>query len=249
MTFVSLNPCLDALLVELAPSDRILALSHYSERPGGSRIDPSRLGEFSFTGGTAEEILALEPDVVLASVFLAPATRSALERSGVRIEAFDSPRTVADSVAQLARMGDLAGNPDGAASLARAIETPVWSSEATDANRPNPSLLLWQPGQIVAGQETLISQLIREEGFTSQAAELGLAQADYVTLEGVLNDPPDLLLVAGNSAGQSHPALSALKDTQVHAFDPQLFNCGGASVLDARRELHALRASFEAPQP
>ena len=37
-TIVSLNPCLDAILVEIAEPDQVLALSHYSRDPGSSSI-------------------------------------------------------------------------------------------------------------------------------------------------------------------------------------------------------------------
>ena len=38
---VSLNQCLDAILVELAPTERIAAISHYSRDPLRSPIGPS----------------------------------------------------------------------------------------------------------------------------------------------------------------------------------------------------------------
>ena len=96
--------------------------------------------------------------------------------------------------------------------LAEALLRPDVSLRARELRvadpSPDPSVLLWQAGQIVAGQETLIAQLLLEAGFESHAQDQGLGQADYVTLEQVLSDPPDLLLVAGDSAGQQHPALA-----------------------------------------
>lgn len=252
-SFVSLNPCLDAILIEVAAPEQILAISHYSHQPGGSSIAPQIAARYKATGGTAEEIIALAPDIVLASAFLPPATKAALERAGLVIETFDSPRTVTESQRQVLRLGKLTGDSWKAIGLSREmrfrlgppLDTPPDPSRQGWEPAPDPSVLLWQPGQIVAGQNTLIAQLIREEGFTSHAAALGLDQADYVTLEHVLSDPPDVLLVAGDSAGQHHPALQDLKGTKVHYFDPGLFYCGGPSVSAARDELNALRLSFE----
>ncbi len=256
-TFVSLNPCLDAILVDLMSpildDDRILALSHYSRDPSSSSLDVQEARWFATTGGTAEEIIALSPDIVLASTFLPPATRSALERAGLRVETFASPASVEESAAQIERLGALAGKEFEAAGLARSIQRPLWPpfydlpDPPLEGSKPgpDPSLLLWQPGQIVAGQNTLIAQLIQEEGFASHAGERGLDQADHVTLEQVMSDPPDVLLVAGDSAGQRHPALEKLGDMRVHAFDPGLFFCGGPSVNEAREELSELRMSFE----
>jgi iron complex transport system substrate-binding protein len=247
-TFVSLNPCLDAILVDImAPvrdDHRILALSHYSRDPSSSSLDPDAARRFEATGGTAEEIIALSPDIVLASTFLPPATRSALERAGLRVETFASPVSVEESAAQVERLGALAGRQAAAAGLARAIQRPLWPAEERREPGPAPSVLLWQAGQIVAGRDTLIAQLLREEGFANQAATLGLDQADFVALEHVLIDPPDLLLIAGTSAGQRHPAIEDLASTRIHHFDPGLFYCGGPSVSAARRELNALRMNF-----
>ena len=250
-TFVSLNPCLDAILVEVAEPERILAISHFSHQPGGSSLAPDVAARFASTGGTAEEIIALAPDIVLASAFLPPATKSALERAGLRIETFGSPKTLDQSAAQIERMAALVGTDQPAKDVSAAMLSPpvnILMPDQIDAEPgPDPSVLLWQAGQIVAGQETLIAQLIKEAGFTNHGEALGLGQADYVTLEQVLSDPPDLLLVAGDSLGQQHPALSQIEDTRVHFFDPSLFYCGGPSVADAREELFHLRLSFYEP--
>lgn len=252
-TFVSLNPCLDAILVEVAEPEQILSISHYSHQPGGSTIDADTARAFAPNGGTAEEIIALAPDIVLASVFLPPATKTALERAGLRIESFGSPATLDESAAQIERIITLAGHPQRAKPLSVALQTPAANGStrpfAEGEPGPKPSVLLWQAGQIVAGQETLIAQLLVEAGFKSHAEALGLAQADYVSLEQVLSDPPDLLLVAGDSQGQQHPSLAKLAETRVHYFDPALFYCGGPSVAAAREELAALRRSFDARTP
>ncbi|MEO0591391.1 MAG: ABC transporter substrate-binding protein [Pseudomonadota bacterium] len=252
-TFVSLNPCLDAILVEVADAEQILAISHYSHQPGGSSLSPKKAARFVSTGGTAEEIVALQPDIVLASVFLPPATKAALERAGLRIETFGSPTTLEESAEQIDRLSDLVDHPVASAEANRLKRDVLGDSDPSiraseRRSSAAPSVLLWQAGQIVAGQETLIAQLIKEAGFASHSEALGLGHADFVTLEQVLSDPPDLLLVAGDSLGQQHPALAQLEGTRVHAFDPSLFYCAGPSIGDARAELRALRKSLEGAQ-
>lgn len=252
-TFASLNPCLDEILVELASPAQILALSPYSREPGATRMDPEIAARFAFTGGTAEEIIALDPDIVLASAFLAPATRSALERAGLRVETFGSPRSVNESLEQVERIARLSGHDASArtleASLFHPPASPSTGGRGARASGPDPSVLLWQAGQIVAGGETLIAELLKEAGFASHAEALGLAPADHVALERIISDPPDLLLVAGDSAGQRHPALGKLAKTQVRAFDPALFYCGGPSIAQARFRLAELRRDYERQAP
>src|SRR5690606_18891457 len=54
---VSLNPCLDGLLVELVPHERIAAISHYSRDPWGSTI-ADIAQTLPITYETAEEVVA-----------------------------------------------------------------------------------------------------------------------------------------------------------------------------------------------
>lgn len=239
-TIVSLNPCLDAILVEIAPPEQVLALSHYSRDPGSSSIPPNIAARYGVTGGTAEEVIALRPDLVLASSFLPQPTRSALERAGLNVATFGSPVTVAESAAQVRAVASLAGQEAKGAALAASIA-------AAPTIAPSPiEALLWQPGEIVAGETTLIAELMRQEGFASHAAARGMRQADHVTLERVLADPPQVLLVAGDAPGQRHPLLDgAFKQMQIAAFDPSLIYCGGPTIPKARARLRAIRAAAE----
>lgn len=241
-TIISLNPCLDAILVEIAPPEQVLALSHYSRDAASSSIPPETAARYGVTGGTAEEVIAAQPDLVLASIFLPQPTRSALERAGLRVETFGSPTTLAESAAQVRAVAAVAGRAGEGEALARRIAAPSRPPGApVDA-------LLWQPGEIVAGEQTLIAELLREAGFASDAARRGLQQADRVSLENILADPPEVLLVAGDAAGQRHPALGGLTHTTVAAFDPSLIYCGGPTIPKARARLAQIRAAAEAMQ-
>ncbi|SMQ58172.1 iron complex transport system substrate-binding protein [Altererythrobacter xiamenensis] len=235
---VSLNPCTDAMLVEMS-ADQILALSHYSHDPASSSIPQNVAKRYEVTGGTVEEILALDPDVVLASTFIAPATRSALEDLGIRVEAFGSPQSVAESEAQIRRLAKIVGRELEGEWLVRDIDRAL--ENATGKPKPDIDTLLWQPGQIVPGGETLVAEVMEQNGFTSFAEKRGLNQADYVSLERLLADPPELLLVAGDSPAQTHPALQRLADTRVESFEPRLLYCGGRTIVGVQMRLDAIR--------
>lgn len=239
-TFVSLNPCLDAILVEVAEPVQVLALSHYSRDPAASSMDVARAKQFGVTGGTAEEVIALKPDVVLASSFIDPATKSALERAGMRVETFGSPGNVEASLDQVRALATLTGQVGKGEKLAEAITT-----EPSQPAVKGGSALLWQPGQIVGGEASLVAEHLRWAGFTNYAEGHGMGQADHITLEQVLADPPDLLLVAGDSAGQQHPLLrDPSLATRIARFEPRLFYCAGPSILAARERLVQIRADM-----
>ncbi len=116
-TIVSLNPCTDAVLAEVAGPEQLLALSHYSRDPRASSMEVARAREFGVTGGTVEEVLALKPDMVVASEFMPPATRAGLEGLGIRVETFGIASSVEQSDAQIRRLAALAGNALGGVAL------------------------------------------------------------------------------------------------------------------------------------
>lgn len=239
-TIVSLNPCLDAILVELAGPEQVRALSHYSRDPGSSSIPAEVAARYGVTGGTAEEVIALKPDLVLASVYLPQPTRIALTRAGLKVATFTSPTSIAESVEQVREVAALTGQGAAGEALATRI------GAAPQSTLPPVSALLWQPGEIVAGQATLIAELLRAEGFTSHAEANGLGQADRVSLEWIIKHRPAALLIAGDSEGQRHPLMKyAWKRMVIADFDPALIYCGGPTIPMARARLRAIRQQVE----
>lgn len=122
--------------------------------------------------------------------------------------------------------------------LARGIARDV---EASSVATPAVSTVLWQPGGIVPGEGALVSDMLRRAGFASHSAARGLRQADFLPLEQVVADPPDLLLVAGDSAAQRHPVLAEVRGMRIERFDPSLLYCGGPTIPKAMARLRQVR--------
>lgn len=240
-TVVSLNPCTDAVLAEIAAPGQVLAISHYSQDPRGTSMDLVEARRFRLTGGTVEEVLALDPDVVVAGSFLPPATRAALEDLGVRVETFGIAMTVDQSLAQVEALGTAIGRGEQGRALAREIAADL---KAASVTTPTVSTVLWQPGGIVAGEAALVSDLLRRAGLSSHSAARGLGQADFLPLEQVVADPPALLLVAGDSAAQRHPVLARVAGVRVERFDPSLLYCGGPTMPKAMARLAEVRTAL-----
>ena len=246
-TIVSLNPCTDAILAEVADPAQILAVSHYSHDPASSSMDVAKARRWRATGGTVEEVLALRPDLVIGSTFTSPATAQALARLGLRLERVGMAATVEDSKAQVRQLAALAGHPTrGEALLAR-----IDAALAKAAPPPGPPInaVVWQSGGIVPGAGTLISDLLARTGFANAAAARGMQQADVLGLEPMLAAPPRVILAAGNPhAGEDrmlhHPALSALAGTRRERFDPALLWCGGPTIILAAERLAAVRRAL-----
>lgn len=238
---VSLNPCTDAILAEVTAPDQLLAVSHYSHDPRASSMRADQARRYRATGGTVEEVLALDPDVVVATTFLDPAALRAFGQLGIRVERVGIAATVAESETQVRRLAALAGEPARGEELSARIDR-----EVAAARRPGAkvSALMWQEGGLVPGPQTLVAQLLANSGFVSQSAARGLGQGAYVPLEEVLANPPRLVIAAGGERMEQHPALRHLRGVRYAAIEPNLLYCGGPTIPRLAKRLAALRDSL-----
>lgn len=237
-TIVSLNPCADAILAEIAAPGQLLAVSHYSHDPRASSMPADQAARYPATGGTAEEVLALAPDMVVADVFIQPATRRALEQAEVRVETVGIAATLDDSLAQIAALGAATGNTQRAEALTRQIAD---SWQAHRWNGPPVTALLWQQGGLVAGEGSLAHALLGQGGFASLSVARGLGQGAYLPLERVLADPPQVVITAGDERAFSHPAMQLASGTAHFTLDPALLYCGGPTIPRALDRLGEIR--------
>ena len=245
---VSLNPCSDAILAQVAEPEQILALSHFSSDPASSSMDLAVAARFPSVTGTAEEVLSLRPDMVFADPFVPPATRAALERSGIDLVTMPIARSVDDSREQVKELARLTGNEGAGIILAAQIDAALARAAAPRSNVPIPAIV-WQSGGIVPGRDTLVADLLAHTGFVLQSAARGMTQADYLPLEHVLAAPPRAILIAGDGRAQEnrlldHPALNYLAETRRIAFDSSLLWCGGPTIIRAAEHLAQTRKSL-----
>lgn len=244
-TIVSLNPCSDAVLVEVADPEQILALSSYSSDPASSSMDVAVARRFRAVAGSVEEVIALRPDVVIAGSFLPPATTAALEKAGLVLVRMPIAMNVAESKEQLRRIARLAGRPEQGEALVARIESALVSA-APSRGTPPVSAVVWQSGGIVPGDGTLIADLLRRTGFSNFSASRGMVQADYLPLENILANPPQVIFVAGDLQSEEdrllrHPALAQLDGTDKARFDASLLWCGGPTIIRAAQRLAEVR--------
>jgi iron complex transport system substrate-binding protein len=248
MRIVSLNMCVDGMLVELVPHDRIAALSHYARDPQRSTI--SEIAQkLPLTYETAEEVVALRPDLVLTSRHSAIATRNALKRVGIRFELFDVPNNIAGSIEQVRKVARLLGaEREGEAMVAR-IEKALDAARLPAGEEPL-TAAIYQPGGLSAGANTVIGELMQLTGLQNVAARYGVEQYRPLPLEVLVSEPPDVLLVGETSPGAPlrvervvrHRALRALQSQMTQEIFPaRLLFCAGPTMIEAAATLARAR--------
>lgn len=238
---VSINACTDQILFKLVPRQRIAALSVYAADPTLSIY----AGEVLASGiplirGTVEEVLKLEPDLVLAGTWTRSITRDQLTARGIPLKAFAPPATVEEVKASMRLMGELVGAEREAASMVRAIDAAL--QRAADLSKGRLSALQFQRRGYTSGEATLLGDVMRKVGLRNAASGIGVHSVERASLETVLKTRADLLILLDanpDAADQGtallrHPALLA-------AYPPQrrlvlannLTVCGGPAMVHA----------------
>ncbi|MFN3433885.1 MAG: ABC transporter substrate-binding protein [Sphingomonas sp.] len=244
---VSINPCIDAVLMQVADPAQIAGISHYSQDPRATSIPLAQARRFRATSGTAEEVVALAPDMVITGPHVEPATIAALKRMHIALVQFPVPDTVAESEAQVRDIARIVGHPERGAALAVRIAA---------AAKPEPGArvpaLIWQSGGLVPGGGTLPDDLLTRAGFRNMSAAYGLKKWDVLPLEYLIARPPRVLLSVGAAeVGEdrltSHPAVRALgQRIRIAPYPARLMNCGGPTIIAAMARLRQVRKGMGA---
>jgi iron complex transport system substrate-binding protein len=248
---VSMNPCADAVLMQVADPEQIAGISHYSQDPKATSIPLDVARRFHATSGTAEEIVALAPDHVIAGPHVSPSTIHALERMNIRLTKLPVPETVAESEQDIRQIAAIVGAPERGEMLVAAIERAVAAARPRGDVRP--TALIWQGGGLVPGGGTLADELLRTVGFRNASVDYGLKKWDVLPLEYLVASPPALVLSVGTGeAGRDrmlgHPVVRELATHVAFRTYPfRLLQCGGPTIIEAVTYLAAIRRELGAP--
>ena len=119
---VSLNLCIDQILLDLVPRERIGGVSFLAADPSMSLV-AEEAKALPSVRGSAEEILALDPDLVLAGEYTTAATVDLLRRLGQRVEIVPMATSFAQIRDVVLLMGQLTGEEQRAQTLMTDFDT------------------------------------------------------------------------------------------------------------------------------
>lgn len=245
---VSLNPCLDVILVRVADRSQIGALSHYARDDYGSTIaDIART--LPFTYETAEEVIALRPDLVMTGKHSSLATRNALGRLNIPTALFGVPESVVESLEQVREVARAVGHPERGEALVAEIEAAIAAAAPPPGMTP-PTALVYLPGGFASGPGTLMDDMMTRAGLRNAVGRYGLTRTGNVPLERVIADPPEIMLSGEAYPGapgwaeriMEHPALSRVAGRMQKAVFPErLLFCGGPVLIQTAAALKRAR--------
>lgn len=230
---VSLNMCADQLVIALADRDQIAGLTEWARDPQLSYY-ADRAKSLPYTHRSAEEVLALHPDVVIGAPYRTRSVLTPLKARGIPMvdmpytEGFDgvkdSIRTVATAVGHPERGEAMIAKMD--ADLARIGPPPGQGRIAA----------YYQRQGYLSGTGTLVDDMFHRVGLTNLATKISGSTLAQLSLEQMALARPDFLVMdAGTRAVADrgaamlhHPLLDSVVPNSHRAYIPQALTvCGG----------------------
>lgn len=242
---MSTNLCADAMLLSLARPEQIVSLSSVSQDPARSSF-AAHARRFPANTGSAEEVIAAQPDIVLASRrWQAHHQHALFERYGIKLVIVPFPGDWEGIFASTRMIGKQIGRGDTAEALLARAQARL-TALASDA--PGPVTLYLRPNGGTAGRNTHVNAVFEAAGLRNHAAERGRVGWGRMSLEEVIADPPDALVSTSmvrdtawaRAALSRHPQLQAMAAARPTLRMTQNdWGCSNWQLVESAEELAA----------
>ncbi|MAN62309.1 MAG: iron ABC transporter substrate-binding protein [Parvibaculum sp.] len=247
----SLDFCADQYVLALADTEQIVGVSphaetefsYFAEKAAGiPKIRP-----------TAEEILVLEPEMVVRLWGGGYGAKDTLERYGIPVVQVSLAVTLEETKANLLAVGKALGHLDRAEAIVADLDTRILAIQAGPPEE-RPVALYVTPSGTTTGRGTFVHEMMITAGVENMSAELGTSPWHPVNLEALALSPPDMI-VAGffdlrsgklsNWSLSRHEFLRRQGDIRPVARIPSReIACAAWFVVDAIEEIAATRRSL-----
>ena len=250
---VSLHLCADQYLMYLADPDQIMSLGPRADDPRISFLATSENWP-RIVGPRTENILQLEPDLVITAPFGNLQLRSFLRGEGLRVVDMGAPQSLAEVFAEVRMIAALIGQEARGAALIDDIQAARQAALDAGAGR---SLLYLQRRGFANGRGTLFAEMIADLAFDNVLSDVEGIQR--IPLELLVGLHPEAVLVAlddvepgGTVTAQdqgmallAHPSLKAgFPDARWFALPPRETVCPGPATIALYQRLGAIAAEL-----
>jgi len=246
---MSVNQCTDQLVLMLLPPRRIASVSWLSRDPGGSVMADAAL-RVPTNRGSAEEVLAQRPDLVVAGTFTTPALRGMLHRVGWPVLEVDHPATFED----IRRITRQVAAAVGERARGEALIADMDAKLADLARDPGPAVrvVAWDRSGFSAGAGSLYDAVLTAAGAVNLARDPAALGGRRPDVEVLLRADPALLVEgAASSEGASlgdavtrHRLVRRRWAARTVTIPQAYYVCGTPRIADAAIRLRdALRTA------
>jgi iron complex transport system substrate-binding protein len=244
MRIISLAPSNTEILYALSLGDRVVGVDDNSDFPAEAKAKPKVGG---FAGTNLEQVVALQPDLILASGITAPDLLTTLVGRNLTVVVLNPP-DLPGVLADLSLIGQIADVNAQAAQVRSGLEARIAAVTArlkTATTKPRVFFELDPTQFYTVGPHSFVDDLITRAGGTNIAADASTA---YPTLspEQIIAKDPEVIILSDENQGVTTESVkaragwagvSAVKTGRIAALNPDLTNRPGPRVVDALEQL------------
>ena len=253
---VSMNLCTDQLIVQLVARDRIAAVSFLATDKTLS-ASAKELRGLPQIHASAEEVLALEPDLVIAGEYGTGSAIELLRRLGQQVLTVPLASDFATLRANLRLIATATGEEARGEALIKEFDDRLAGARSTVTSRP--TALSYEVQSLASGAGSLIDAALDAAGYRNLARDLNLGRTGRLALEDLITAPPDLIVLANApddfntvlADNLRHPAFLQLLQRRPHVHLPMPYwMCATPKIAEAVEILAAMKSTgFAANSP
>jgi len=241
---ISLAPANTEILFALGLEEKVVGVTEFCNYPPEA-LDKEKVGGFSTPD--AEKIIALRPDLILATSIHAKEIIPALEERGLTVFAL-APRNLDEILENIRVVGKITGKEKEAFELVAQMESRIEAvtGKIKGLERPRVFYITWHDPLWSAGSGTIINELIEEAGGVNIFQDItGHSVVSFETV--IMRDPEVIIACTGHGEAKGKPfewakeeprlgVTEACKNDRVYQIDADLANRHGPRMLDALEE-------------
>jgi len=241
----SVNLCTDQLLLMLADPAQIATVSDLSLEHNSSFMADAA-SRHQINHGRAEEILTVQPDLIVAGQYAPRGLLELLTKLGYRVERFPLTSNIREIKENIRKMAQLVGAQERGESMVRRMEKRIAKIESQQPSQ-KPTAAFYQPNGYTSGTDTLQHAALAAAGWENVMSKTGMSGYGDVSLEKLLLLAPEQLFTSSYAPGTdslaqrelNHPVLKRMTQGRpIINIGYKYWICGGPMIADAIGILH-----------
>ena len=201
---ISLAPSNTEIVYALGLEDRLVGVTEYCDYPPAAKNKP-KIGGFSTVD--MEKVVALQPDLVLATDIHSKSVTPLLQKVGFNVVTL-YPKTLNGVIRDINLVGKITGRENAASELTAGLNKRIQAVASLASNpataRPLRTLLIiWYDPLMVAAADTLPDDILKAAGGQNIASDL--TGYSTIGLETIISRDPEVIIVPSDMGQPDNP--------------------------------------------